>query len=44
MVITAGSPWEAGEMLLSQGGNESSDAAKYKVKKEFEELTFRVGK
>ena len=31
-------------MLLSMVGDESSDAAKHKEKKEFEELTFRVGK
>ena len=43
MVITAGSPSEAWKILLSLVG-ESSEAAQDRVKKEFEELSFDVGK
>ena len=43
MVITAGSPSESWEILLSLVG-ESSEAAQDRVKKEFEELFFEVGK
>ena len=41
MVITAGSPSEAWKILLSLIG-ESSEAAQYRVKKEFEESSFEV--
>ena len=43
MVITAGSPSEALKILLSLVG-ESSEAAQDRVKREFEELSFEVGK
>ena len=43
IVITAGSPSEAWKILLSLVG-ESSEAAQDRVKKEFEELSFDVGK
>ena len=43
MVITAGSPSEAWKIMLSLVG-ESSEAAQDRVKKEFEELSFEVGK
>ena len=43
MVITAGSPSEAWKILLSLVG-ESSEAAQDRVKKEFEELSFEVGR
>ena len=43
IVITAGSPSEAWKILWSMVG-ESSEAAQDKVKKEFEELTFELGK
>ena len=43
VVITAGSPSEAWEILLSLVG-ENSEIAQDKVKKEFEELSFEVGK
>ena len=43
MVITAGSPSEAWKILLSLVG-ESSEAAQDGVKKEFEELSFEVGR
>ena len=43
MVITAGSPSEAWKIFLSLGG-ESSEAAHDRVKREFEELSFEVGK
>ena len=41
MVITAGSPSEASEILLSMIG-ESSEAAQDRAKKKFEELTFEI--
>ena len=43
MVITAGSPSEAWKILLSLVG-ESSEAAQDRVKREFEELSFEIGK
>ena len=43
MVITAGSPSEAWKVLLSLVG-ESSEADQDRVKKEFEDLAFEVGK
>ena len=43
MVITAGSPSEAWKILLSLVG-ESSEAAQDRVKKEFEELSFEIGR
>ena len=43
MVITAGSPSEAWKILLSLVG-ESSEAAQDRVKREFEELSFEVGR
>ena len=43
MVITAGSPSEAWKILLSLVG-ESSEAAQDRVKKEFEALSFEIGK
>ena len=43
MVITARSPSEAWKILLSLVG-ESSEAARDRVKKEFEELTLEIGK
>ena len=43
MVITAGSPSEAWNILLSLVG-ESSEAAQDRVKREFEDLSFEVGK
>ena len=43
MVITTGSPSEAWKIILSMVG-ESSEAAQDKVMKEFEELTFEIGK
>ena len=43
MVITAGSPSEAWKIFSSLGG-ESSEAAQDRVKREFEELSFEVGK
>ena len=43
MVITAGSPSEAWKVLLSLVG-ENSEAAQDRVKKEFEELSFEIGK
>ena len=43
MVITVGSPSEAWKILLNLVG-ESSEAAQDRVKKEFEELFFDVGK
>ena len=43
MVTTAGSSSEAWKTLLSIVG-ESSEAARDKAKKEFEELTFEIGK
>ena len=43
MVITAGSPSEAWKILLSLVG-ESSEAAQDRIKKEFEELSFEIGK
>ena len=43
MVITAGSPSEAWKILLSLVG-ESSEAALDRVKKEFEELSFEIGR
>ena len=43
MVITTGSPSEAWEILLSLVG-ESSESAQDRVTKEFEELSFEVGK
>ena len=42
-VITAGSPSEAWKILLSFVG-ESSEAAQDRVKREFEELSFEIGK
>ena len=44
MIITAGSPFEAWTVLFSMVGDESSEAAQDRVKKEFEGLTFRAGK
>ena len=43
MVITAGSPSEAWKIFLSLVG-ESSEAAQDRVKKEFEDLFFDVGR
>ena len=43
MVITTGSPSEALKILLSLVG-ESSETAQDRVKKEFEESSFEVGK
>ena len=43
MVITAGSPSEAWKILLSLVG-ESSEAAQDRIKKEFEELSFEIGR
>ena len=43
MVITAGSPSEAWKILLSLVG-ESSEAAQDRINKEFEELSFEIGK
>ena len=43
MVITAGSPSEAWKILLSLVG-ESSEAAQDRVKGEFEELSFEIGR
>ena len=43
MVITAGSPSEAWKILLSLVG-ESSEAAQDRTKKEFEELSFEIGR
>ena len=43
MVITSGSPSEAWKILLSLVG-ESSEAAQDRVKREFEELSFEIGK
>ena len=43
IVITAGSPSEAWKILLSLIG-ESREAAQDRVKKEFEELSFEVGR
>ena len=43
MVITAGSPSEAWKILLSLVG-ESSEAAQERVKREFEELSFEIGR
>ena len=43
MVITAGSPSEAWKILLSLVG-ESSEAAQDRVRKEFEELSFEIGR
>ena len=43
MVITAGSPSEAWKILLSLVG-ESSEAAQDRVKKEFEKISFEIGK
>ena len=44
MVITVGSPSEAWKSLLSVVGDERSEAARDRVNKEFEGLTFRAGK
>ena len=44
VVITAGSPSEAWKVILSMMGNKSSESAQDKVKKVFEELSFRIGK
>ena len=43
MIVTSGSPSKAWQILLSMIG-ESSEAAQDKVKKEFEEPTFEIGK
>ena len=43
MGITAGSPSEAWKIILSMVGDESSEGAQDKIK-EFEELTFTIGK
>ena len=43
MVITAGSPSETWKILLSLVG-ESSEATQDRIAKEFEELSFKVGK
>ena len=43
MVITAGSPSEAWKIFLSLVG-ESSEAAQDRVKGEFEELSFEIGR
>ena len=43
MVISAGSPSEAWKILLSLVG-ESSEAAQDRIKKEFEELSFEIGR
>ena len=43
MVITAGSPSEAWKILLSLVG-ESSEAAQDRVNREFEELSFEIGR
>ena len=44
MVITAGSPSEAWKILLLNLVGESSEAAQDRVKKEFEELSFEIGR
>ena len=44
MVITAGSPSEAWKILLSLVGESSETAHQDRVKREFEELSFEVGK
>ena len=43
IILTAGSPSEAWKSLLSMIGDESSEAAQDKVKREFEGLNFRAG-
>ena len=44
MVITAGSPSETWKILLGMVDESSDEAAQDKEKKEFEELTFEIGK